>query len=114
MKKIQIIQNLFDKASIKADTSEEGIGVAILNRNGRLVYAVEINHRDNIARLYHYGTRTIDYDIRQGIILGWYGESVSDRDSMNTFLDCLGDEENYFRYGPVMGFVHEFRDSAYS
>lgn len=113
MKKIQIIQNLYDSARLRAFRSDAGIGVASLKRQGRQVYSVKFNQRYGLVELIHYGTTTIRYDLNHHSLLYWYGESVSDRDSMNTFLSCVGDNENYFRYGPVMGFIHEFRERAY-
>lgn len=86
---------------------------AKLNRRGTTVY--EVIKDDTVYILKHYGTTTVVYDTEQQELLSWYGESVSDRDSMNAFLRCLGDERFYFRYGPVMGFLMEdhWEDEVY-
>lgn len=78
---------------------------AKVKRRGATVY--EVIKDDTIYTLKHYGTTTVSYDTEQKELLHWYGESVSDRDSMNAFLRCLGDDRFYFRYGPRMGFLME-------
>jgi hypothetical protein len=97
MKHIKTIDMLLERADRR--------GYAQLVRNGRTVY--EVIKEGEIYTLKHYGTVTIKYDGINEVLLEWYGEGVSDRDSMNTFLSCLGEDRYYFRYGSVMGFVME-------
>ena len=98
MKRIKIIEKLINKA--------EETGYASLSRNGTKVYEVEVTP-NGFYKLKHYGTETLYYDKLTRHLIHYYGESVSDRDSMNTFLSYLGEHRYYFRYGPVMGFVME-------
>lgn len=74
-------------------------------RFGHPVY--EVSWDEDICTLKHYGTVTVRYNTANSQLLEWYGEGVSDRDSMNTFLHWMGDTEYKFRYGPRMGFVLE-------
>lgn len=106
MKFIKTIENLLEKAENK--------GQAILNgryfdgyRNGELEekYAIEIDGNKLIMR--HWGTQTIEIDLSINEIVSYYGESNSDRDSLNTLVYCLGIEPN-FRYLPSKDlFIYE-------
>jgi hypothetical protein len=107
MKHIKTIEVLFNTAIRRASYVEGSIGHASINRFGNPVYEVIINRRTDEAVLKHYGTVTIRYKLREGELLEWYGEGVSDRDSMNTFMACLNEDRYYFRYGTRMGFVME-------
>lgn len=60
-------------------------------------YAIKID--GNILKLRHWGTETLVIDTRKKKVLEWYGESVSDRDSMNYIKDKFG-IEGRFRYRP--------------
>ena len=107
MKYIKTIENLLEKADNK--------GHAILN--GRMSlgwgmigeleekYAIEIDGNKLIMR--HWGTQTIEIDLIRKEIVSYYGESNSDRDSLNTLVDCLGIAPN-FRYLPSKDlFIYE-------
>lgn len=107
MKRIITIENLFERAMKMAKRKEDNLGYAYTNRFGHAVYAVIVDLNSMQITLKHYGTVTILYDLKNEELLSWYGESVSDRDSMNTFLNCLGEDKYYFRYGPKMGFIME-------
>ncbi|THA39261.1 hypothetical protein E5428_10250 [Histophilus somni] len=106
MKFIKTIENLLEKAENK--------GQAILNgryydgyRNGELEekYAIEIDGNKLVMR--HWGTQTIEIDLSINEIVSYYGESNSDRDSLNTLVYCLGIEPN-FRYLPSKDlFIYE-------
>ncbi|WDQ44016.1 hypothetical protein [Staphylococcus phage HMGUsa2] len=106
MKFIKTIENLLTKAENK--------GQAILNgryydgyRNGELEekYAIEIDGNKLIMR--HWGTQTIEIDLSVNEIVSYYGESNSDRDSLNTLVYCLGIAPN-FRYLPSKDlFIYE-------
>ncbi|AFN38874.1 TreP [Staphylococcus phage P4W] len=106
MKFIKTIENLLNKAENK--------GQAILNgryydgyRNGELEekYAIEIDGNKLIMR--HWGTQTIEIDLSINEIVSYYGESNSDRDSLNTLVYCLGIAPN-FRYLPSKDlFIYE-------
>lgn len=107
MKFIKTIENLLNKAESK--------GEAILN--GRMSlgwgmigdleekYAIEINGNKLVMR--HWGTQTIEIDLSVNEIVSYYGESNSDRDSLNTLVYCLGIAPN-FRYLPSKDlFIYE-------
>ena len=106
MKFIKTIEGLLSKAEQK--------GEAILNgryfdgySKGELEekYAIEIEGHKLIMR--HWGTQTIEIDLSTNKIISYYGESVSDRDSLNTLVYCLGIEPN-FRYLPSKDlFIYE-------
>ncbi|VEV89147.1 TreP [Staphylococcus phage Stab22] len=107
MKFIKTIENLLEKAENK--------GEAILN--GRMnmgwgmvgaleeKYAIEILGNKLVMR--HWGTQTIEIDLSMKEIVSYYGESNSDRDSLNTLVYCLGIAPN-FRYLPSKDlFIYE-------
>ena len=80
------LENLLEKASVK--------GFARVNGRqreygyvGRLEekYAVEIEN--NIVRLRHWGTQTLEIDTVNKKVLDVYGISNSDRDSVNFILN---------------------------
>ena len=108
MKFIKTIENLLEKAENK--------GQAILNgryfdgySKGELEekYAIEIDGNKLIMR--HWGTQTIEVELRPwgNRIVSYYGESNSDRDSLNTLVYCLGIAPN-FRYLPSKNlFIYE-------
>lgn len=107
MKFIKTIETLLNKAENK--------GQAILNGryrdwNGYVgeieeKYAIEIDGNKLIMR--HWGTQTIEINLRTKEIVSYYGESNSDRDSLNTLVYCLGIAPN-FRYLPSKDlFIYE-------
>ena len=106
MKYIKTIENLLEKAENK--------GKAILNGRYRDYgyvgdleekYAIEIDGNKLIMR--HWGTQTIEINTDTKEIVSYYGQSNSDRDSLNTLVDCLGIAPN-FRYLPSKNlFIYE-------
>jgi hypothetical protein len=102
MKRVITVENLYQQA-VK-NSRKTGVGYARTMRRGHAVYEVFVDRTHRIACLRHYGTITVLYDLNSREITSWYGEGVSDRDSMNTFLNCLQDDKYYFRYGTNMGF----------
>lgn len=105
MKYNKTIDTLFERARTRANISDLRTGLAILKRRGVEVYRIEYNLNNYTVKLYHYRTMTLYYDLRERDIISWYGESVSDRDSMNTLLHILNHVGHHFRYGTNMGFV---------
>ncbi len=109
LKFIKIISSLLDSAELKAYRSEDKKASVSVSRRGEVVYEVIVDLDSNLYTLKHYGTVTIHYNKQTGELISWYGESVSDRDSMNTFMYCVNPgTPYYFRYGPNMGFVLEY------
>lgn len=103
MKIIKTVEKLVERAERK--------GVATLNKKvndgyytcspvTKEVYRVEKD--GNIFTLYHYGTKTCQVDTAKNEILHIYGESVSDADSIFTFLHYFGIVLT-FGYKPVNG-----------
>lgn len=103
MKIIKTVEKLIERAERK--------GVATLNKtfrencynfyNGKQeVYRVEKDN--NIFTLYHYETKTCQIDTATKEILYIYGESLSDSDSIFTFLHYF-DIVLTFGYKPVNG-----------
>lgn len=103
MKIIKTVEKLIERAERK--------GVATLNKtfrencynfyNGKQeVYRVEKDN--NIFTLYHYETKTCQIDTATKEILYVYGESLSDSDSIFTFLHYF-DIVLTFGYKPVNG-----------
>lgn len=106
MKRIITVENLYQQA-VK-NSRRTGIGYAATMRRGNAVYEVFVDRTHRIACLRHWGTITILYDLNARELRSWYGQGVSDRDSMNTFLNCLQDDKYYFRYGSKMGFWMDY------
>lgn len=99
MKKIQTIENLYFKALDKGQATINGRMSLGWGMVGELEPKYEIYVNGDIISMYHWGTKTIEYDTLNNSIVEYYGESVSDRDSLNTFLWCVGCNDK-FRYFP--------------
>ena len=131
MKHIQTIENLYLKAKERYEKSarlyeHEGgkFGEAAINgrmshyfgHKGELEekYNVTIMDVEGKPRLYliHWGTTTLVIELDTKELLKFYGESVSDRDSMNTMLSLLG-MPGKFRFFPSRDeFVYEVDDET--
>lgn len=103
MKIIKTVEKLVERAEIK--------GVATLNKKvneGYYSYSpvttevYRVEKEGTIFTLYHYGTETCQVDTATKEILHIYGESVSDADSIFTFLHYFGIVLT-FGYKPVNG-----------
>ena len=106
MKFIKTIEGLLNKAEQKGEAKingryNDGYGLGELEEK----YAIEIDGNKLVMR--HWGTQTIEIDTDINEIVSYYGESNSDRDSLNTLVYCLGMEPN-FRYLPSKDlFIYE-------
>lgn len=108
MKFIKTIEGLLNKAEQKGEAKingryNDGYGLGELEEK----YAIEI--QDNKLVMRHWGTQTIEIELRPwgNRIVSYYGESNSDRDSLNTLVYCLGIAPN-FRYLPSKNlFIYE-------
>lgn len=99
-KHINLIEEMFKRVEFGKDYVKH-------TRNGVPVYEMQ-KTQGSLIRLIHYGTTTLIYDQHEREILEYYGESVSDRDSLNTLLACLDHPLNeYFRFGSSIGFILE-------
>lgn len=107
MKYIKTIEKLLIKAQEKGEASLNGrmsLGWGMVG-NLEEKYAIEIFRNKLIMR--HWGTQTIEIDLNMKEIDSYYGESNSDRDSLNTLVYCLGIAPN-FRYLPSKDlFIYE-------
>lgn len=93
------ITNLLAKAQEKGQAIVNGrmnMGWGMVG-NLEEKYAIEIEGSKLVMR--HWGTQTIEIDLIKNEIVSYYGESVSDRDSLNTLIHLLG-IEGKFRYFP--------------
>ena len=99
MKRIKLIEQLYSKAKEQGHAKVNGRMRYYGGHVGELEekYAIEIDN--NILTMRHWGTQTIEIDLVNNDIIGYYGESNSDRDSLNTLVNCLGIAPN-FRYLP--------------
>lgn len=107
MKFIKTIENLLERAEQKGQAILNGRMTYGWGAKGELEekYAIEIE--DNKLIMRHWGTQTIEIDLSTKEIISYYGESVSDRDSLNTLLYLL-DIEGKFRYLPSKDlFIYE-------
>ncbi|XWX32569.1 hypothetical protein LCFBJUUZ_CDS0110 [Staphylococcus phage PG-2021_76] len=108
MKFIKTIENLLTKAEQKGSAKINGRMSYGWGAKGDLEekYKIHITRR-NILFMYHWGTLTACIDLNTKEINSYYGESVSDRDSLNTLLYLL-DIEGKFRYLPSKDlFIYE-------
>lgn len=107
MKFIKTIENLLQKAEEKGTAQINGRMSLWGGAKGDLEekYAIEIEGHKLIMR--HWGTQTIEIDLSTNKIISYYGESVSDRDSLNTLIYLLG-VPGKFRYFPSTDkFIYE-------
>lgn len=99
MKRIKLIEELYSKAKEQGQAKVNGRMRYYGGHVGELEekYAIEIEN--DILRMRHWGTETIQINLVNNDIIEYYGESNSDRDSLNTLVNCLGIAPN-FRYLP--------------
>ena len=109
MKFIKTIETLLNKAEEKGQAKINGrmsYGTGMIG-DPEEKYAIEIEGNTLVMR--HWGTQTIEIELRPwgNRIVSYYGESNSDRDSLNTLVYCLGIAPN-FRYLPSKDlFIYE-------
>lgn len=56
--------------------------------------------KNNVLTFRHWGTDTIIINLDNNDIIDYYGEGVSDRDSLNSVLDYLNIKGKKFHYYP--------------
>lgn len=113
MKEIKLITSMLNRL----DNKTEQFPTVRHVRNGREIYRVE--KRLTMYSLYHYDTLTLIYDTEKQDVLYHFGISVSDRDSMNTFLYYFGVSHTEFRFGSNIGFLRvengmDIKDMGYN
>ena len=104
MKRIKLIEELYEKAKEQGHAKVNGRmrGMGMWGQVGELQEKYSITINNNILTMKHWGTQTIKIDLVKNEILEYYGESNSDRDSLNTLVNMLGIAPN-FRYLPSKG-----------
>lgn len=108
MKFIKTIEVLLEKAKEKGTAQINGRMSHWGGAKGDLEekYKIHIT-RKNILFMYHWGTLTATINLNTLEIENYYGESVSDRDSLNTLIYLLG-INGKFRYFPSTDkFIYE-------
>lgn len=93
------LEKLIEKALYKGEAVVNGRKSYWGGSKGELEEKYAIVIEGNILRLRHWGTETLVVDTRKQEVLEWYGEGVSDRDSMNYIKDKFG-IGGMFRYRP--------------
>lgn len=101
---MKTLEKLIERAGRKGEAKLNGRMSYGYGQVGELreKYAVKID--GNIVQLRHWGTQTLVIDTAKRKVVEFYGESNSDRDSMNFMLSEFG-VDGRFRYRPS---VHEF------
>ena len=99
---MKTLEKLFIKAQ---KTGRANLNGRIIDRDFGYIYKGDIESKylvtlsNNILTLEHWGTETLKINILTKEIIEYYGESVSDRDSMNYTLAYFG-INGKFRYFP--------------
>lgn len=99
MKYIKTIENLYNKALKNGQATINGRMSLGWGKVGELEPKYEIYINETHVFLYHWGTLTLRYFKPWNEITHYYGQSNSDRDSINTLLYLLGNDER-MRYFP--------------
>ena len=98
-KYIKLIEDLYAKALVDGEASVNGRMSLGWGMKGDLEekYAIEFIGKNLHMR--HWGTQTLVLDMETRTVSEYYGESNSDRDSMNMVLSLAG-AEGRFRWLP--------------
>lgn len=96
---MKTLERLIERAERKGEATLNGRMSYDYGQRGNLreKYAVKID--GNIVKLRHWGTETLVIDTLEKKVIEFYGEGVSDRDSMNFMLSEFG-IDGEFRYRP--------------
>ena len=96
---MKTLERLIERAERKGEATLNGRMSYDYGRAGNLreKYAVTID--GNIVKLRHWGTETLVIDTLEKKVIEFYGEGVSDRDSMNFMLSEFN-IDGRFRYRP--------------
>ena len=102
-KRIKTIETLVERAqrrgtAVQSKRIEDGMYTYSMVT--KEVYRVEIT--EERAQLFHYGTLTAEIDLLANKVVKVYGQSLSDADSVATFLNIFGFNVD-FGYRPVNG-----------
>ena len=90
-KYIKTIETLYNKAQEKGEAILNGrIWDTDYQALGELQEKYKITINKNTVCLYHWGTKTVQFDTKTNEVTYFYGESRSDCDSMGTLFELLG------------------------
>lgn len=92
------LERLLERAQLKGEAILNG-RMSYHGYKGDLEEKYAISIENDILELRHWGTTTLVINTSNQTILEWYGESNSDRDSMNFILSKF-DINGRFKYRP--------------
>ena len=93
----QLLNNLLRKAIQSGQANINGRMSYDNGYKGPLESKYSATINNEILTFTHWGTKTLELDLKGRTIIDYYGESVSDRDSLNDVL-------NYFNLSNLGGF----------
>lgn len=107
-KYIKLIEDLYAKALLDGEATKNGrmnLGWGI---KGDLQEKYAIEFKGVNLHLRHWGTETLVLDMNNRTVIDYYGESNSDRDSLNMILMLTG-TKGKFRWLPSKNsFIYEY------
>lgn len=82
----QLLTNLLSKATQSGQANVNGRKSYGYGYKGELESKYSATIENDILTFTHWGTKTLELDLKGRTIIEYYGESVSDRDSLNDVL----------------------------
>lgn len=82
----ELLNNLLNKAVTKGQANINGRISYGYGYKGPLESKYSATIKNDILTFTHWGTKTLELDLKGRTIIEYYGESVSDRDSLNDVL----------------------------
>ena len=82
----QLLNNLLNKATQSGQSNINGRMSYDYGEKGPLESKYSATINNDILTFTHWGTKTLELDLKGRTIIDYYGESVSDRDSLNDVL----------------------------
>lgn len=82
----QLLTNLLNKATQSGHANVNGRMSYDYGEKGPLESKYSATIENGILTFTHWGTKTLELDLKGRTIIDYYGESVSDRDSLNDVL----------------------------
>ena len=83
----QLLNNLLNKATQSGKANVNGRISYGYGYKGELESKYSATINNDILTFTHWGTKTLELDLKGRTIIEYYGESVSDRDSLNDVLN---------------------------
>lgn len=83
----QLLNNLLSKATQSGHANVNGRASYGYGYKGELESKYSATINNDILTFTHWGTKTLELDLKGRTIIEYYGESVSDRDSLNDVLN---------------------------